>query len=428
MIALVDCNNFYASCERVFDPSLNGKPVVVLSNNDGCVIARSNEAKALGIPMGAPLFKYARLIEAEQVRVFSSNFALYGDMSRRVMNILEQNARRIEIYSIDEAFLDPGSSGGLQAYARELRAKVLKYTGIPVSIGIAPSKTLAKIATHIAKKRPGTGGYFVLSDEKERRRELAHFPVPELWGVGRRTAVKLRNMGIGTAGEFTRLSDAFVRREFTVTGLRMKEELLGRPVILFEAAGKPKKAICTARSFGEMIERRDHLEQAVSSHTVTCAEKLRRQDSLASSLLVFIHTNAFREDLPQYRRNILVSFPATQNTLTLVKTAKAALGKIYRSGYRYKKAGVILMDISPAGLYQRELFRGDPLEERDMRLVRASDMLNEKYGRGTLRLGDQGLRDKHALKQSRRSRSYTTQWEELLEIGKRKGKNGGTRH
>ncbi len=421
MIALTDCNNFYASCERVFDPSLNGKPVVVLSNNDGCVIARSNEAKALGIPMGAPVFKYRRLIDAGKVHVFSSNFALYGDMSRRVMNLLSEHARNIEIYSIDEAFLDLGEGGDLYEAARTLREKVGRCTGIPVSIGIAPGKTLAKVATHIAKKRPGTGGCFLLADAEQIKKEVENFPVRELWGVGRRLTVRLRKMGIENAGQFTALSDAFVRREFTVNGLRMKKELLGGSVIPLEPSDRSKKSICTARSFGEMVQSREHLEQAVSSHTVTCAEKLRRQGSLASSMMVFIHTNAFREDLPQYRRNIVVPFPATQNTLSLVKTAKTALGKIYRSGYQYKKAGVILLDISPADRYQRDLFREDPREEDDMRLVKAVDMLNAKYGRGTLRLGDQGLRDKHALRQRRRSRSYTTQWEELLEIGEEEG-------
>lgn len=418
MIALVDCNNFYASCERVFDPGLNGKPVVVLSNNDGCVIARSNEAKALGIPMGAPLFQYRQLIEAKQVRVFSSNFALYGDMSRRVMNILSESARDIEIYSIDEAFLDlgKGSDTELLQTAQKLRKKVLQYTGIPVSIGVAPSKTLAKIATHIAKKDPSCEFCYLLTDTAGREAVLADFPVREIWGIGRRTAEKLGKMGISNAAAFIKLSDAFVLREFTITGLRMKQELLGQPAITFESLSKPKKAICTARSFGEMITSYEFLEQAVASHTVSCADKLRRQHSYASAMMVFIHTNMFRKDLPQYCRNTVAKFPPTQNTLTLVRIAKNALKEIFRETYAYKKAGVILMDFVQENSLQEELFNTYPEDAREMELVRTVDLLNDRYGRGTLRLADQGLLDKHALKQKRRSRSYTTRWSELLDI------------
>lgn len=418
MIALVDCNNFYASCERVFAPSLNGKPVVVLSNNDGCVIARSNEAKALGIPMGAPLFQYRQLIESNGVQVFSSNFALYGDMSRRVMNILNESVRDMEIYSIDEAFLDlgKGSDAELLQTVQKLRKKVLKYTGIPVSIGVAPSKTLAKIATHIAKKDPSCEFCYLLTDTAVRESVLADFPVREIWGIGRRTAEKLGKMGISSAAAFIKLSDAFVLREFTITGLRMKQELLGQPAIAFEPAAKPKKAICTARSFGEMITSYEFLEQAVASHTVTCAEKLRRQHSCTTSMMVFIHTNMFRKDLPQYCRNTVVKFPLTQNTLTLVRIAKNALREIYRENYAYKKAGVILLDFVQENSLQEELFNAYPEDAREMELVRVIDLLNERYGRGTLRLADQGLLDKHALKQSRRSRSYTTRWSELLNI------------
>lgn len=418
MIALVDCNNFYASCERVFDPGLNGKPVVVLSNNDGCVIARSNEAKVLGIPMGAPVFQYEKLIKANEVRVFSSNFALYGDMSRRVMNILAEYAGAIEIYSIDEAFLDlgAGKESDLERFALELRHTVKKQTGIPVSIGIAASKTLAKVATHIAKKDIRLQGCRLLCDRGDIDGVLKSFPVGELWGIGRRLSAKLRQMGIETAGQFIQLSDPFILREFTINGLRMKRELLGEPTLSLESSVKPKKAICTARSFGEMISSKDFLEQAVASHTVTCAAKLRSQRSCASALMVFIHTNMFRGDLPQYRRNILMKFPPTQNTMMLVRIAKEGLAKIYREGFQYKKAGVILMDVVQEDALQRDLFNVAPDDEDEMRLVRSMDKLNGKYGNGTVRLADQGLLDKHALKQNRRSRSYTTRWSEILEI------------
>ena len=418
MIALVDCNNFYASCERVFSPDLNGKPVVVLSNNDGCVIARSNEAKALGIPMGAPAFKYKQLVEAEGVKVFSTNFALYGDMSRRVMNILSEYSKDIEIYSIDEAFLEleEGNDISMLKIARHLKELVGKYTGIPVSIGIAPTKTLAKIATHLAKKDPALKGCMPLSEQRQIKKVLNEFPVGKVWGIGRRTTQKLAMMGVETAGELIRLNDDLVLRELTVVGLRIKKELEGEPSVIFESTTKPKKAICTARSFGEMIRDYDYLEQAVATHCATCAVKLRKQHSFASSMMVFIHTNYFREDLPQYKRNIVIKFPATQNSIVLIKQAKEALKKIYKPGYDYKKAGVILMDFQQAEALQEDLFTDNTLNDKDNRLVEALDLVNDKFGRNTLKIADQGLKDKHALKQNMRSRSYTTRWDEILEV------------
>ncbi|MDZ7796757.1 MAG: Y-family DNA polymerase [Candidatus Marinimicrobia bacterium] len=419
MIALVDCNNFYVSCERVFDPSLNGKPVVVLSNNDGCVIARSNEAKALGIPMGAPVFKYQQLIEAEKVHVYSSNFALYGDMSQRVMSIVSGYAHDTEVYSIDEAFLElgEGDEEKMTGLAGEIRKLVKKCTGIPVSIGIAPTKTLAKIATHIAKKEPAREGCCVLSRKETIEGFLQRFPIEDIWGIGRRTAKKLHELGVETAADYMSLSDRMILKEYTVVGLRMKKELCGEPSLSLESTRKPRKAICTARSFGQMISEYEFLEQAVSSHTVTCAVKLRKQGSCASSMMVFVHTNYFRRNLPQYKRNIVISFPATRNTMALLRYAKEALKKIYKPGYDYKKAGVILMDFQQKDCLQSDLFTvNDPQERNDMRLVKALDMINDKYGRNTVRVGDQGLADKHARKQSRRSKSYTTQWDEMLEI------------
>jgi DNA polymerase V len=418
MIALVDCNNFYASCERVFNPALNGKPVVVLSNNDGCVIARSNEAKALGIPMGAPIFQYKKLIEAESVEVFSTNFALYGDMSQRVMSILEEYSRNIEIYSIDEAFLELGEGSDHSFYKQiqEIRQIVFKYTGLPVSIGLAHTKTLAKIATHIAKKDPGHCGCYVLSDNAKINTILQHFPVQEIWGIGRRSTKHLNMMGVQTALQFVNLSDELILKEFTIVGLRIKKELLGMPSITFESSQKPKKAICTARSFGSMIRDYEYLEQAIASHCITCAAKLRKQNSFASSMMVFVHTNTFREDLPQYKRNIIVKFPATQSSLRLVRSAKEALRQIYRPGFDYKKAGVILMDFQQETALQVDLFNNEKHDHKDTQLMHALDLINEKYGRNTLKLADQGLSNKHALKQEKRSKSYTTDWDEILEI------------
>lgn len=418
MIALADCNNFYASCERVFDPALNGKPVVVLSNNDGCVIARSNEAKALGIPMGAPAFQYEKLIKKEGIRVFSTNFALYGDMSRRVMNILSEYAKDIEIYSIDEAFLNLGEASDdiLLERVKSLRTLVLKHTGIPVSIGVAPTKTLAKIATRLAKKDSASEGCWVLTDKDLIRKTLETFPVGDIWGIGRQTSAKLAIMGVETAGDLLRLNDALILNDLTITGLRLKKELQGIPSLAFESSGKPKKAICTARSFGEMIRDYEYIEQAVATHCATCAAKLRKQHSYASSMMVFVHTNYFRKDLPQYKRNIVVEFPATQNTLFLVRQAKEALRKIYKPGYDYKKAGVILMDFQQDTALQEDLFVNNTLDDRDNRLVEALDLVNDKFGHHTLKLADQGLMNKHAMRQQKRSKSYTTQWDDILEI------------
>lgn len=304
MIALVDCNNFYASCERVFAPSLNGKPIVVLSNNDGCVIARSNEAKALGIPMGAPVFKYKKLIEVEGVHVFSTNFALYGDMSNRIMNILREYSKDIEIYSIDEAFIELGEGGDakLLGMVREIRRIVLKYTGIPVSIGVASSKTLAKIATHVAKKHPAMDGCFVMRDPKLINENLKVLPVSEVWGIGRKTTDKLHLMGINFACQFRDLNEDLVLKEFTILGQKTQKELKGESVIKFESTLKPHKSICTARTLVSMVKDYEYLEQAIASYCSTCAVKLRKQRSYASSMVVFLHTNYFRQDLPQYKK------------------------------------------------------------------------------------------------------------------------------
>ncbi len=418
MIALVDCNNFYASCERVFNPNLEGKPIVVLSNNDGCVIARSNEAKALGIPMGAPVFKYKKLIEAESVHVFSTNFALYGDMSHRVMSILREYSKDIEIYSIDEAFLEleGGSDHKLLKLIREMRYIIKKHTGIPVSIGLAESKTLAKVATHIAKKNPIHEGCFILRDKDKIDRELSHLPIGEIWGVGRKTTQKLKMLGVKTAAQYRDLQEGFVLKEFTVVGLRTQRELKGKAAITFASSENPKKAICTARSFGSMIRDYEYLEQAVATHCSTCAVKLRKQHSYASAMMVFVHTNSFRKDLPQYKRNIIVKFPVTQNTLYLVKRAKEALRTIYKPGYQYKKAGVILMDLQQDTALQIDLFTQNKANESEQSLVAAMDLINDKYGRNTVKLADLGLKNKHMLNQDKKSPNYTTNWDDIIEI------------
>ena len=295
MYALVDCNNFYASCERVFDPRLEQRPIVVLSNNDGCVIARSNEAKALGIAMGEPAFQKEEVYAKHNVAVFSSNFALYGDMSQRVMRTLAQHSAAMEIYSIDEAFLECGglTADGLDRFGSQLRKTVKQWTGIPVSIGVAPTKTLAKVANHIAKRLPDNSGVCVLNKEETIEYCLKKLPVEKLWGVGRRYALFLRSWGINTAWDLRRMPEGWVKDNMTVVGLRLQKELKGEPCIPLENQPQKKKEICTSRSFGTMVTELDELQQAVSMYATRCAEKLRTQNSCTNLVEVFLHTNPF---------------------------------------------------------------------------------------------------------------------------------------
>ncbi|MFA6617875.1 MAG: Y-family DNA polymerase [Candidatus Neomarinimicrobiota bacterium] len=418
MIALVDCNNFYASCERVFAPGLNGKPIIVLSNNDGCVIARSNEAKALGIPMAAPVFKYKNLIEAEKVHVFSTNFALYGDMSNRIMNILREYSKDIEIYSIDEAFIElgEGSDEKLLEMVREIRHIVLKHTGIPVSIGVAKSKTLAKIATHIAKADPLKNSCYIMRDPKLIEQHLRALPVGDVWGIGKQTKEKLHLMGVHFASQFLCLKEDLVLKEFTISGHKIQKELKGEVAVKFESTLKPRKSIGTARTMVSMVRDYSFLEQCIASYCSTCAVKLRKQRSYATSMMVFLHTNYFRQDLPQYRRKIVMNFPATQSTITLVKIAKEALRNIYKPGFQYKKAGVVLMNFQQENELQTDMFSQDLCNGSENKLSEAMDIINDKFGRNTIKLADLGLEDKQALKQEKRSQSYTTDWDDIIEI------------
>jgi DNA polymerase V len=347
MFALADCNNFYASCERVFNPSLNGRPVVVLSNNDGCIIARSNEAKALGIKMGAPAFKIAASLQANQVVVFSSNYALYGDMSRRVMSALGQFTPEIEIYSIDEAFLNlDGLPVNLAEYGRMIRKTVLKNTGIPVSIGIGPTKVLAKAANHYAKKVPENNGVFILDSPAKIDESLQKFPIDEVWGIGRQYASRLTSLNVKTAWDFIQMTDSWVKKNMTIVGLRIKKELEGISCLEMELISPAKKAICTSRSFGQTQTEIEPIREAVATFAGKCAYKLRKQKTCANVLMVFIHTNGFNQNEPQYAQNFICKLPvATNSSLELIKYAACALQAIYREGYRYKKAGVLVTDI-----------------------------------------------------------------------------------
>jgi DNA polymerase V len=417
MFALVDCNNFYVSCERVFNPSLNGRPVVVLSNNDGCVIARSNEAKQLGIKMGAPAFQMNDLIRKNHVTVFSSNYALYGDLSHRVMSTLGQFTPELEIYSVDEAFLNlAGLPVNLAEYAGKIRKTVLKNIGIPVSVGIGPTKVLAKAANHYAKKVPENGGRCILDSPEKIVQALKELAIDQVWGIGKKYANLLKSLNVKTAWEFTQMEDGWVRKKMTVVGLRVKKELEGIPCLEMELVPPAKKAICTSRSFGEPQTELEPLREAVAVYAARCAYKLRKQRSFAGMLMVFIQTSRFKPDEPQYEKNFVYKLPvATNSTMELIRYSLAALGAIYRKGYRYKKAGVIVLDIVQEDQIQGALF--DNVDRsKEARIMQTLDDINIKYGRDALKIAVQGSGQKWKLRQEKLSPCYTTRWKDIIEV------------
>ncbi len=417
MYALVDCNNFYASCERVFRPDLNGKPVVVLSNNDGCVIARSNEAKAVGIPMGAPAFKFDEIFKRHHIHVFSSNYALYGDMSNRVMNLLREFTPDVEVYSIDEAFLQfiGFSYYDLHQYASHMRDTVVQGTGIPISIGFAPTKALAKVANRIAKKYPKqTGGVYIMDTEEKRIKALKWLKINDVWGIGSRLSKRLNNKGIYNAYEFTNLPNEFVRKNLSIVELRLKRELSGLPTLSLEYP-KNKKAIATTRSFDRMLSDFHSINERVATFAVSCAEKLRRQNSCCNLLMVFIHTNGHRKDLNQYSRNIVIKtdYPAS-SSIDLAKYASIGLKAIFKEGYQYKKAGVIVMGITPKEQNQLNLFVKE--NPKHKYLMKVMDDINLSLGQQKIKLAVQDLGRTWKMKQEKLSPRYTTKLSEVITI------------
>ncbi|MBN1769209.1 MAG: Y-family DNA polymerase [Prolixibacteraceae bacterium] len=417
MFALVDCNNFYASCERLFRPWLNGRPVVVLSNNDGCVIARSNEAKALGIPMGAPAFKYNELFQKNGVAVFSSNYALYGDLSSRVMSILSEMAPEIEVYSIDEAFLqfDNCYRINFQQHGKAMRDKVLRNTGIPTSVGFAPTKALAKLANRIAKKFPDrTGGVYVIDTDEKRLKALQWLDIEDVWGIGRRYSKRLRACGVNTAYDFVQQPGNWVKKNFSVVGLRLKYELEGRKTLPVEET-VPRKNIATTRSFERMYTQLDELNERVVTFAVSCAEKLRKQNSCCRTIMVFIHTNGFRSDLQQYSQNIVIKLPFASNSgIELANFARLGLQKIFREGYQYKKAGVIVMDLVSEHELQLNIFKNS--DPRHRMLMKAVDELNHEMGQQKVRLASQSPGRTWKMRQEKLSQRYTTRLSEVFSV------------
>jgi DNA polymerase V len=416
-VALVDVNNFYVSCERVFDPTLAGRPVIVLSNNDGCVIARSEEAKQIGIKMGTPLFKAQHVVDAYGVAVYSSNYALYGDMSQRVMCALQEFTPEVEIYSIDEAFMRLETENRLTppAQGQNIKTKVLQWTGVPVSIGIAPTKTLAKLANRCVKKDGAAQGVLDLTPLSEQTQALEETPVAGVWGVGPAYAKLLKAAGITTARQLRDADRRWIRQRMTVVGARIVEELRGVSCLPLEQCPPQKKSVTCSRSFGVPVEAQEELRAAVALYLTRAAERMRKHGMAARALTVFVNTNRFSPE-PQYGNAATFELTsATDTTDELLAWALKGLGQIYRPGFRYKKAGVMLLDLVPADRLTARLF-GRADHERAQRVMKAMDVINRRHGRDTIRFGVVSPGGRWQTKAVRCSRRYTTRLKEVLRV------------
>lgn len=418
MFALIDCNNFYVSCERVFNVKLEKKPVVVLSNNDGCVIARSEEAKLLGIKMGDLAFEREEFFEKNNVIVFSSNYALYGDMSNRVMTTIAELVPDIEVYSIDESFVDLRNMPyqDLTELAQTIRKTVYQYTGIPVSIGIAPTKTLAKIANRYAKKQFRDIGVYQIDSDTTAEIALVNTPVEDIWGVGHRYAKMLNEHHIYNALELTDAKEEWIRQKMHVVGVRMLYELKGTVCYNLDNEPAPKKGICVSRSFGHSQKDVKVITEAVATFATRVGEKLRKQKSCAHIIHIFLYTNQHRKDEPQYFNSKVLELPtSTASTFEIIRYALRGLELIFKPGYNYKKAGVMISGIVPEDRVQIPMF-DVRRRELDMKAMRAMDALNRTMGRDTVKIAVQGFDRTWQLRQERKSRCYTTRWQELLEV------------
>lgn len=416
IFALVDCNNFYASCEKLFRPDLKHRPVVVLSNNDGCVVARSKEAKALGIKMGVPVFQIRDQIEQHNIVCFSSNYALYADLSQRVMSLLEEEAPHVEIYSIDEAFLDLTGLDGcvdVLSFGQHLKAKVDQCTGITVGVGIAPTKTLAKLANHAAKTYPATGSVVNLMERDRQRRLLALLDVSDVWGVGRRLSKRLYERGIYTALDLADANSKVIRSEFSVVLERTVQELNGVSCIALEDAVPVKQQIVCSRSFGTRIIEKEALKEAIAKYMGRAAEKLRSEQRLARVVQVFIRTGAFNPNDAYYTNALTIELShPTNDSRDLLKAAYEVLEKLYRPGYRYAKAGVMLTDFYEHHAYQQDMFQADPVRKGSKALMEVIDNINHSR-LGRVFLAAQGTSTPWSMKREHLSPAYTTQWSDL---------------
>ncbi len=413
-LALVDCNNFYVSCERLFRPDLQGQPLVVLSNNDGCVVSRSNEAKAIGVKMGQPWFECRQLEQDHGLLALSSNYALYADLSNRVMAILSDFSPCHEVYSIDECFVDLTGISKLREVSYVMRERVGKWTGIPVCVGIGPTKTLAKLANHVAKKHPRSKGVFNYNDltPEQKARLLAKLPVEEVWGVGRKLTQRLALYGVHTVLDLREAHIPTLRFEFGVVMEKVQRELQEVACIKLEEVQPDKQQIISSRSFGSAVTDLPVLKDALSTFVATACAKLRAQNSQASVMQVFLRTNRFRKDLPQYMPSLAVPLPQpTSDTLVVNRWADYLCERMFKEGYQYKKAGVMLSAISPVSYQQ-----GDLLEtglSGNSRLMQALDRLNERFGRGAVKVSTQGAYREWQMRRERMSPSYTTRWSEV---------------
>ena len=428
MYGIIDCDNCYVSCERVFRPDLKDKPVVVLSNNDGCVVARSNEAKKMGIKAGTPYFQLAEQFPNQKIVVFSSNYELYGELTSRVVSIIRKEAPAYFRYSIDECFvyLDGMEKIDLKAWGEELHKKIKRNVGMPVSIGLAPNKTLAKMASHFAKKYQGYRHCCMIDSDEKRIKALKLYPIDEVWGIGRRYAARLEALGVKTAYDFAEHNQTWVKATFNnIVIERTWRELNGEDCVPNEEMAK-KKSICTSRSFNGMITDLDGLRTHVSNYAARCAEKLRQQGTVASIVGVFLNTNAFREDLPQYWnfQEMRLVTPSS-STITIVKAANEVLQNLYRQGYHYKKAGVIVMGIGPNSPIQQDLFDINAEQfEKMKRLDAVIDRINKVNGTETIVLGSQQYTQKdgkgkanvfaNAIKHDFKSKNPTTRWSDII--------------
>ena len=414
IFALVDCNNFYASCERVFDPSVENRPVVVLSNNDGCIVARSNEAKALGIGMGTPYFKALPVLERHDVLVFSSNYTLYADMSSRVMETLSQFTPEMEVYSIDEAFLNlAGIPEDLTEYGRTMRKTVKQWTGIPVSIGIAHTKTLAKIANRIAKKSPKANGTLDLTDSQWIEKALSQVEVDDIWGIGRKISRKLRKVGITTALQLRDTGTDWIQNTFSIEVVRTVRELRGQCCYQLEESPPPKKGITVSRSFGRNITDLEHLQEATAVYVARAAEKLRGQGLAAGVMTVFAMTSRFIEKR-YYNRHVTTFETATDDTQEMLNVSMAGIEKLYRSAYEYKKSGVMLMGLVPKDKVQGNLFDTKD-RKRSGRLMETLDVINKRNPAG-IHWAAEGIEQPWRTKFERKSNKFTTDWSELPKV------------
>lgn len=413
MIGLVDGNNFYVSCERVFNPGLIGKPVIVLSNNDGCVISRSNEAKALGIKMGIPTYQIREEINKNNIEVFSSNYALYGDMSSRMTSIIASMVPKIEVYSIDESFIDLSGISDIHALGEEIVQKTTKFTGIPVSLGIGQTKTLAKVANKFAKKYKGYNRVCIIDTEEKRIKALQQLDIADVWGIGRRLARKLNIEGVSTAYDFIQKPRSWVRKYMTVTGERTWKELNGEPCINMGQVEPPKKQICTSRMFGKKTGKYSDLYEAIASYASICAQQLRRQKSFAVSLMVFVYTGKSDNQGNQYYRNCIIQLPVpTNSTIEIVKHAHHALNQIYKEGILYSKSGVIITELTPE--VQLNLFESLD-HEKHSRIMKVIDQLNSGYHEKIF-LASQGTQRDWKIKRDCLSQCYTTKLSDVIKV------------